>query len=140
MKRPGVGLSVIVMRDKQVLLGKRLGSHGAGTWAFPGGHIEYMERLWTCASRELMEETGLDEKNIKLIDKYPVAVTNDFFPNVEKHYITLFIRAEHLSGIPVRKEKDKCGGWDWFYWNNLPSPLFTPVGNLLKQNYNPFKK
>ena len=45
MERPGVGLATIVMKlkEKEVLLGKRIGSHGEGTWAFPGGHIELFE-------------------------------------------------------------------------------------------------
>jgi len=45
MKRPGVGLACIVMKlkEKQVLLGERMGSHGEGTLAFPGGHLEFFE-------------------------------------------------------------------------------------------------
>ena len=32
-KRPMVGVSVLVMKGNQVLLLKRQGSHGSGTWA-----------------------------------------------------------------------------------------------------------
>ena len=38
-----VGIGVIILKDGKVLLGKRKGSHGAGEYAFPGGHLEYME-------------------------------------------------------------------------------------------------
>ncbi|MBM3234168.1 NUDIX domain-containing protein [Candidatus Pacearchaeota archaeon] len=135
MERPGVGISAIVLKGKKVLLGKRKGSHGAGTWAFPGGHLELFEDYETCILREIEEETGL---KIEIIDKNPVAVTNDFFPE-GKHYITLFIKAKWISGEAEVKEKEKCEEWKWFSWDNLPSLLFTPVKNLIKQNFNPFK-
>lgn len=140
IKRPGVGLSVIIMKNSQVLLGKRKNAHGEGTWAFPGGHLEWVEEFEKCVEREIREETGLEiNTNFKLIDKYPIAATNDFFKKENKHYVTLFMRAEYMSGVPVTKEKDKCEKWEWFYWNLLPSPLFLPVQNLIKQKYNPFK-
>ena len=135
MERPGVGISVIVLKDNKVLLGKRKGSHGSGTWAFPGGHLELYENYDTCIFREIEEETGL---KIELIDKIPIAVTNDFFPE-NKHYITLFIRAKWISGEPGIKEPEKCEEWGWFSWDNLPQPLFIPIQNLIKQNFNPFK-
>ena len=58
-KRPKVGVGVFVFKDGKILLGKRKNAHGAGTWSFPGGHIELFEELYECAYRELREETGL---------------------------------------------------------------------------------
>ena len=131
------------MNDNKVLLGERKGSHGAGSWSFPGGHIEMFEDLRVCAMRELEEETGFAEGNVKFIDKYSVATTNDFFPEENKHYITLFMRAKYDKGIPVVKEKDKCMGWQWFNLDELVNKgykyrLFTPIKNLIEQGYDPF--
>lgn len=59
-KRPAVGVGVLIFNDKkQMLLGKRKGSHGAGTWCNPGGHLEFGESFEQCAIREVEEETGL---------------------------------------------------------------------------------
>lgn len=137
MKRPGVGLSVIIIKEDKVLLGKRKGSHGEGTYAFPGGHLENNEGFLDCLSREIKEEVG--DVKIQFIDKFPSAVTNDIF-NEDKHYVTLFIRAKYISGEPQVLEPEKCEKWEWYSWDNLPSPLFLPIKNLIKQNYNIFAK
>lgn len=100
--RPLVGVSVFITRRQssvlQVLLGLRIGSHGANTWCTPGGHLELGESFATCAARETEEETGLKilEQEASLI-----AATNDLFPGegidsdgkpALKHYVTLCIR------------------------------------------------
>jgi len=134
-KRPKVGLAVIILKERKVLLGKRKNSHDTGTWNFPGGHLKYSETFEDCALREAGEETGM--KDIHLIDKLPVAVTNDFFEKDGKHYITLFMRARYVGQEPKRMEPDKCEGWRWYDWNDLPENLMLPIKNLLKQGYNP---
>ncbi|SNX85091.1 uncharacterized protein MEPE_03800 [Melanopsichium pennsylvanicum] len=57
---PRVGVAVFVINEKgHILIGKRTGSHGAGTLALPGGHLELHESFHECAAREVYEETGL---------------------------------------------------------------------------------
>ena len=139
MKRPGVGVGIIVTRkDYLVLLGKRKNAHGAGTWCFPGGHLEKNESLDACVLRELNEECGEDLK-IKFLHDYPVAATNDIFERERKHYATLYMRTEHVSGEAKVMEPDKCYEWKWFTWYNMPKKLFLPIKNLKKQGYNPFR-
>ena len=57
-----------------------------GTWAFPGGHLEYGETFDACAKREVLEETGLPVVRIQFL-----AATNDFMPSEGKHYVTVFM-------------------------------------------------
>lgn len=128
IKRPKVGLGVAVIKDGKVLQGKRKGSQGAATWAFPGGHLEFGESIEDCARREVMEETSLKIKNIKHLD-----FTNDIFDE-EKHYITLFVVADYDSGDVTLCEPDKCERWEWFDWDNLPKPLFLTEQHLLEQD------
>ena len=79
---------MLVVRDGRLLLGERLGSHGAGTWAPPGGHLEYGENPDACARRELIEETGLTADAM-----LPAAYTSDVFEAEGLHYVTLFVVA-----------------------------------------------
>ena len=93
MKRVQVGVGVFVKRKGKILVGKRKGSHGAGTWALPGGHLEPGESFEACCKREVLEETGLIINNIS-----PVVFTNDVFRDESLHYITLFFKSDYKSG------------------------------------------
>lgn len=123
-----VGVGVILIRDNKILLGERMGSHGANTWSPPGGHLEFGENIETCAIRETEEETGLIISSVEKL-----AFTNDFFEKEEKHYVTLFVTASDITGEPHVTEPDKCKQWQWFELNALPQPLFLPLQNLLKE-------
>lgn len=129
---PRVGVGVIVVRKKLVLLGKRRGSHGAGTWALPGGHLEFGESVEDCARREAAEETGLGLKLIR-----PGPYTNDLMPSEGKHYLTVYVQASAEAGEPQLLEPEKCEAWAWFRWSELPENLFLPLKNLLKQGFAP---
>jgi 8-oxo-dGTP diphosphatase len=130
--RPEIGVGVCLIKDGKVLLGKRTNAHGDGSWSFPGGHLEMYETWENCAEREVLEETDLKIKNTRFAD-----VTNDIFPEEEKHYITLFIIADYDSGQLKTMEPEKCSEWNWFSWGKLPQPLFLPIRNLIKQGFNP---
>ncbi len=130
--RPAVGVAVMVIKEGKVLLGCRKGAHGTGTWAFPGGHLEFGESIEACAKREVLEETGLVVGNIR-----HQAFTNDIFVAENKHYATLFVRADLLAGEASVMEPDKCEQWAWFEWGDFPEPLFLSLANLLKQGFRP---
>jgi 8-oxo-dGTP diphosphatase len=134
-KIPRIGVGVIIVRDNEVLLGKRKNSHGTGSWCPPGGHLEFMETIENCARRETMEEVGVTITNIQK----PV-FTEDFFTEEDKHYLTALVTADWETNDPQLLEPDKCEKWDWFAWDKLPSPLFLPLQNHIDQGYSPLGK
>ena len=131
-KSVGVGVGVLVFRGGRILLGKRQGSHGAGTWSPPGGRLEYGESVEDCARRELREETSLELGPITL-----GPYTNDLFPEVEQQYLTAFVLAYDSVGEPRNLEPHKCEGWAWFGWEELPAPLFAPMRSLIASGFVP---
>jgi 8-oxo-dGTP diphosphatase len=128
---PFLGVSAIVTRDGTVLLGRRRGAHGAGTWAFPGGKPDPGEHPGDTVRRELLEETGLTARSVE-----PVAWTSDVISDSAQHYVTL----HHLvdaDGEPMVLEPDKVEGWGWYPWDALPEPLFAPAASLRDSGWRP---
>ncbi|KAJ3554322.1 hypothetical protein NPX13_g10645 [Xylaria arbuscula] len=144
---PRVGVAAIICNEKgELIMGKRAGSHGAGSWAFPGGHLEMGESFFACAERETLEETGLRVKGVKV-----VAVTNDVFDAASKHYITIFTQCimEDAGAQPKTMEPNKCEGWYWVSWDEIrqwsqhhddtapewaDKKCFLPIRNLVKDH------
>jgi ADP-ribose pyrophosphatase YjhB (NUDIX family) len=60
--------------------------YNPGTWALPGGHLEFGETFENCAEREILEETGLAIRNIQFL-----TATNNVMPAENKHYVTVFV-------------------------------------------------
>lgn len=116
---PRIGIGVCVIKDGKVLLGKRINAHGQGTWAFPGGHLEFGETVAECAMREVEEEIGMKITNIR---RGPY--TEDFFLEQGKHYITIIIVADWKAGKPELREPHKCEQWSWLILINYPNHFF----------------
>ncbi|KAE8146617.1 NUDIX hydrolase domain-like protein [Aspergillus avenaceus] len=147
---PRVGVGVFILNNKgQFVLGQRKGSHGAGTWALPGGHLEFGESFETCAAREVLEETGLEVRDIHFL-----TATNDIMKDEEKHYVTVFVGCTVVGddAQPKLLEPHKCEQWKWVTWEEIGSydrgvaegeasngRLFMPLVNLFKQRpgFNP---
>jgi len=126
-QQPQVGVGAMVIRAGKVLLGRRKGAHGAGTYAWCGGHLEFGETLEACARREVREETGLTVVSLKLL-----CVSNIIAYG--KHYLDFEFITEVTPDQPQILEPDKIEGWAWYDFDNLPSPLFK-AGELALQSY-----
>lgn len=124
--RPKVGVGVVVIRDGKVLLGERLASHGSGTWAIPGGHMEGGETFEETAKREVEEETGLTDVEVQGL----VSVSNDRVYG--KHFISIGFLVECKSGEPYPAEPEKSQNWTWFPADQLPDNIFLPSKRVLE--------
>lgn len=131
-KYPRVGIGVMMQNETgEVLLGLRQGSHGAGEWSFPGGHLEWGETVFETAVREVKEETGLSVGKMELIS---VADEMRYIKTDNKHYLNIGVRAEYAGGEPQVREPEKCKEWRWFSLNNLPEKILEGT-ELIVRNY-----
>lgn len=117
-----VGTGVIIVKDRKVLVGRRKGSHAAGLYSFPGGHLDFGETWDQCVLREIAEECG---EHFKAVirpyskNRLEYFITNDIMPQYGKHYITIFVVADWKEGEPVNCEPHKCEGWEWMTFEEL---------------------
>jgi 8-oxo-dGTP diphosphatase len=113
-QKPLVGVGVMILKEGKVLMARRKGSHGAGDFGFPGGHLEHLESFEECAARETLEECGLKIKNINFL----------YLTNIKKyapkHYVHIGLIADWSSGEPVTLEPNKAEEWKWYDLNDLP--------------------
>ncbi len=135
-ERPKVGVGLFVMGgDGTFVVIERKGSHGEGTWALVGGHVEFGQSPQEAAAAEAREEMGLD------LDPASIHVgpwTNDVFHDEGKHYLTLFAWVELPHGQwPAIREPDKISRWRWAAFDDVPRPVFLPLGNLLATGWRP---
>jgi len=131
---PRIGIGVMIQNERgEVLLGLRKGSHGEGEWSFPGGHLEFGEKIFETAKREVKEEVDLDVNEFEIIS---VADEMRYIESDGKHYVNIGILAKYEGGEPKVSEPDKCEKWEWFSLDDLPNKLFEgtelTIGNYKK--------
>lgn len=70
-------------------------------WMAPGGHREFNEGLFTCARREVLEETGLKIKNLHI-----KAVGNAHLEDLNQEFYFHLITADYARGRLKQKVED----------------------------------
>jgi len=121
---------VFIFNDGQFLMIERQGAHGANSWSVPGGWMEYGESFEQTAKREVMEEVGLNIKNVRF-----GAVTNNIFTKDNIHSITVWMLSDYESGSPRILVPDKISNIKWCDFDTQPQPLFKPWEKLLKSEF-----
>ncbi len=115
-----IGAGAIIIKDGKLLMTKRKGALGQGSYGTVGGHVEYGEHPTETVKREAMEELGIEIGNIRFLD----CVSSMKYG---KHYIDISFLADIISGEPKIMEPDKIESLDWYPLDNLPEPIFEFV-------------
>lgn len=130
-----VGCEIIVRDGDRVLLGKRKAGAGAGagTWALPGGHLEYSERMIDAACREIKEElngdvTPKDLELVSIVDGLPT-------PGNDNHYIHATFELKSPAFQPKTMEPERCEGWHYFELDELPLDKIFSGHKEIIENY-----
>lgn len=125
--RPVVGVQVLLVDHElgAVLLGKRQNTFGAGSWALPGGHLEFGESFEDAAARELKEETNISASELRTF--MPLNT-----PYETTHYVQIGVEVLRHHGELRNMEPDKCSDLRYFQLSDLPEPLFEPSRPFLE--------
>ncbi|MCX6651087.1 MAG: NUDIX hydrolase [Methanomassiliicoccales archaeon] len=124
-KKPTLTCDGLVRRGKEVLLVRRGRDPFKGRYALPGGIVEYGESTEECVVREVMEETGLRTRVIRLLG---VLSSPDRDPR--GHFVTLIYELEVLGGEVVDSDDAESAGF--FPLDDLP-PLAFDHSLLIKK-------
>jgi mutator protein MutT len=128
----GVGVgAVIVNREGQLFLAQRgpQAKNERGLWEFPGGSVEFGERLTDALKREIREEYGVEIEVRDLLN-----VADHILPDEGQHWVSPSYVCAIASGEPQIKEPGKCTAIGWFEPTALP-PDLTVVTRLDWQLY-----
>lgn len=115
--RPGVAI-VIFNKENQVLLQKRA---DVNLWGIPSGHVEPGETVEAAAVREVLEETGLKVKILRLIGVYSEPRYQVFqYPDGSvTHFVTCCFQAEVVGGDLTTSSPETLD-LRYFSCDNLP--------------------
>ncbi|KKR89290.1 MAG: hypothetical protein UU85_C0004G0131 [Candidatus Wolfebacteria bacterium GW2011_GWA2_42_10] len=91
--------------------------HGGSYWNFPKGKIEKEEKSFQAALREIREETGLGQGDLKFKSNFKVYEKFTFWrrivnKNVKVFKIVIFYLAETKN--PIIKISKEHNGYGWF--------------------------
>lgn len=122
---PKVAVAVLISRNGQVLLGRRVNDPGRGQWTLPAGFIDAGEDPREAARRECFEETGLDVEIKDLLDV--------FYGREHERgaHILIVYQAQILGG--QLKASDDVDAVDFFDLEHLPPLAFTTTQRILQK-------
>jgi 8-oxo-dGTP diphosphatase len=120
---PGVGCGAAIVRDRRLLLVKRLRPPEAGAWSLPGGKVDFLEPLAAAIRREIREEIGIE---IALERLLLVAETIGLDG---QHWVSPVYLAHLEAGEPRNCEPEKHAEIAWFALGAPPAPLSVAARN-----------
>ena len=120
--RSGIGI-VLVNKNREIFVGKRI-DNNSNAWQMPQGGIDVGESEDEAMIRELREETGIIESNIKLLQEshsyfyynLPYKLQKKFWGGKylgqrQRWYLLEFTGDE--NAINVRTEHPEFSDWKW---------------------------
>ena len=105
-KRPLVGVGAIIFKRDRILMAQRGKQPLQGWWSLPGGALELGESLQDAVCREVLEETGLMVRPVKLFEVFECILRDDAGAP-EYHYV-LIDYVCRVTGGELRAGDDVC--------------------------------
>jgi len=113
-------VDAIIIRDNKILLVKRGSYNGkpiseSGKWALVGGFLDRDENLEEGIKREILEETGWEVNNLKILH----INDNPQRPCEDRQNVAVIFIAKPVKQTVIKTEETK--DLRWFDLNNLPA-------------------
>jgi 8-oxo-dGTP diphosphatase len=125
LKRPVVGVAVVARDDEgRYLLVRRADT---GTWALPGGTLEWGEPIRRCIVRELREETNAEPTS----EPELVGVYSDPARDPRFHAVTVLVACRVRSDAPGSENPLEIREAKFFAEGALPVEIAMGMNDML---------
>lgn len=122
---PKVAVAVLITRNQEVLLGRRVNEPGRGLWTLPAGFVDAGEDPREAARRECWEETGLAVEIRELLDVL-------YGQEHERGAHILIVYEAQIIGGDL-KASDDIDAVAFFNLTHLPPLAFTTTQTILQK-------
>ncbi len=111
--------------------------HGRGYWNFPKGRLEAGERSWQTAFREVREETGLKNTDLKLVADFKSFERFYFHYQGQKIFRVVILYLAETTKQVITLAGNHEEGYGWFTYGDAKRMLSKHKDNLkiLNQAY-----
>lgn len=116
-RKPSVTADGIVLRDGKIVLIRRKNDPFKGSYALPGGFVNYGEKLEDCVVREVLEETGLRTQVVGLFGVYSAPGRDP-----RGHFVTAVYELRPTGG--ALRAGDDAASAEWVPIDDIPAMAF----------------
>jgi putative (di)nucleoside polyphosphate hydrolase len=147
--RRGVGV-MLLNKDGQVFVGARIDNTDEA-WQMPQGGLDKGEDPWTCALRELEEETGIPPRLVERISAAPERLKYDLPEELrgklwggkwmgqdQDWYLARFVGTD--ADVNIATEHPEFRDWKWIEPQQLPELIVPFKRDLYRQLLREFAK
>ncbi|MBJ2151922.1 NUDIX hydrolase [Paracoccus sp. IB05] len=109
---PRLAALAVVVQEGRVLLVRRRNPPDQGLWGYPGGKVEFGERVCDAALRELAEETGIIAAVIRQLPGLDIiGPVRAGAEEVAWHYFLVPVVCRYLSGEVLAADDAEEAAW-----------------------------
>ena len=127
MKKPGISVDILVVRDGKLLIGlltKRWAVDGHQVYGVPGRDIRFGEHIEETVKRNIKDEFGCN-----VVQQEVICVNANYA--LGNHFIGIGVKAV-IDGEAELLLPEDWERWEWFEKDKLPDKMFPATRNLVE--------